>query len=161
MDSVKLAINLEWRRQFSASRKARMAVLGAVATLSVCFALFLLWFAGAWMILPFAGLEIACVVVAFWWLERAADDRDCVEVTETQVKVDRHRRKNAQRFEFDRGWLSTELKRDQMGGLHGVRLLQSGRCVELLEFLPVSEQHRALRDLRTALATRQFASRIN
>jgi uncharacterized membrane protein len=157
MDSVKL----EWRRQFSTSRQTRMAVLGSVTALSLSFALFLLWFAGAWIILPFAGLEILCVVAAFWWLERAVEDRDCVEVTETRVKVARHRGQRAQNFEFNRGWLSTEFKRDQMGGLHGVRLWQSGRCVELLEFLPVSEQHRALRDLRTALATRQFASRIN
>lgn len=148
------AVNLEWRRQFASCRQIRMAVLGAVAALAVSFALFLWWFAGVWMILPFAGLEIVCVAVAFWWLELAANDCDCVEVTETRVKVVRCRRQTSQQFEFNRGWLSTELKRDRMGGLHGVRLLQSGRCVELLEFLPVSEQHRALRELRTALATR-------
>ena len=157
MDSVNLAVTLEWRRQFSTSRQVRMAVLGAVTTLSLSFAVFLWWFAGVWMIVPFAGLEIMCVAVAFWWLERAADDRDCVEVTETRVKIDRYRGQHAQRFEFNRGWLSTELKRDRMGGSHGVRLRQSGRCVELLEFLPVSEQHQALRDLRAALATCQFA----
>ena len=157
MDSVNLAVTLEWRRHFSTSRQARMVVLGAVASISLSFAMFLWWFAGVWMILPFAGLEIMCVAVAFWWLERAVDDRDCVEVTESWVKINRYRRQQAQRFEFSRGWLSMELKRDRMGGLRGVRLLQSGRCVELLEFLPVSEQHQALRDLRAALATRQFA----
>lgn len=134
-----------------------MAVLGTVAALSLSFALFLWWFAGVWMILPFAGLEIMCVAAAFWWLERAVDDRDCVEVTQTQVKIERYRGQHSQRFEFNRGWLSTELKRDRMGGLQGVRFRQSGRCVELLEFLPVSEQHQALRDLRAALATRQLA----
>ena len=109
------------------------------------------------MILPFAGLEIICVATAFWWLEQAVDDRDCVEVTESRVNIHRFRGQHAQRFEFNRGWLSTEIKRDRMGGLRGVRLLQSGRSVELLEFLPVSEQHQALRDLRALLATRQFA----
>ncbi|MBC7710539.1 MAG: DUF2244 domain-containing protein [Rhizobacter sp.] len=157
MDSVNLAVTLEWRRQFSTSRQVRIAVLGAVATLSLSFAVFLWWFAGVWMILPFAGLEIVCVAVAFWWLERAANDRDCVEVTETRVKIDLFRGQHTQRFEFNRGWLSMELKRDRMGGLHGVRLRQSGRCVEFLEFLPVSEQYQALRDLRAALAPRQFA----
>lgn len=130
-----------------------MVVLGAVATTSISFALFLWWFVGIWMILPFAGLEVVCVGVAFGWLELAADDRDCVEVTDSRVKIARFRRLTAQQFEFNRGWLSTELKRDRMGGLHGVTLRQSGRSVELLEFLPVSEQHRALRDLRLALST--------
>lgn len=148
------AVNLEWRRQFATCRQVRVAVLCAIAAISVSFALFLWWFAGVWMILPFAGLEIVCVAVAFGWLELAADDRDCVEVTENRVKIVRFRRLKSQQFEFNRGWLSTELKRDQMGGLHGVTLRQSGRSVELLEFLPVSEQHRALRELRTALSTR-------
>lgn len=146
-------VNLEWRRQFATSRQVRMAVLGAVATLSISFALFLWWFAGIWMILPFAGLEVVCVGVAFAWLELAADDRDYVEVTASRVKIARFRRLKAERFEFNRGWLSTELKRDRMGGLHGVTLRQSGRSVELLEFLPVSEQQRALRQLRSALST--------
>ncbi len=148
------AINLEWRRQFSSRRQVRLGVLTAVATLSISFALFLWWFAGVWMILPFAGLEILCVAVAFWWLELAADDRDCVQVTEQHVKIVSFRRQATRQFVFNRGWLSTELKRDPMGGPHGIRLLQSGRSVELLEFLPVSEQHRALRELRTALSAR-------
>ena len=156
MDSVNLTVTLVWRRQFSASRRVRMAVLGAVTALSLSFAVFLWWFAGVWMILPFAGLEIMCVALAFWWLERAVDDRDCVEVTETQVKVNCYRGQQARHFEFSRGWLSAELKRDRMGGSHGVRLVQSGRSVQLLEFLPVSEQHQAFRDLRAALAIRQF-----
>lgn len=148
------AVNLEWRRQFAICRQTRMAVLGAVATISLSFALFFWWFAGVWMILPFAGLEIVCIAVAFGWLELAADDRDCVEVTEARVNIFRFRGLKSQQFEFNRGWLSTELKRDRMGGVHGVTLRQSGRCVELLEFLPVSEQHRAWRELRTALSTR-------
>ncbi len=145
-----------------------MALLGALTTLSLAFAVFLWWFAGAWMILPFAGLEIIGVAVAFWWLERSADDRDCIEVAGGRVNVNRYRGQFAQRFEFSRDWLLTELKRDRMGGARGVRLLQSGRCVELLEFLPVSQQHQALRELRAALTIRPFAghsasgaSRIN
>ena len=148
------AVNLEWRRQFATCRQVRVAVLAAVVTISFSFALFLWWFVGAWMILPFAGLEVICVAIAFGWLELAADDRDCVEVTENRVKIVRFRRLRSQHFEFNRGWLSTELKRDPIGGLRGVTLRQSGRSVELLEFLPVSEQHQALRELRIALSTR-------
>jgi uncharacterized membrane protein len=148
------AINLEWRRQFATCRQARMLVLGAVATLSVSFALFLWWFVGAWMILPFAGLEIVGLAVAFGWVERMADDRDCVEVTANRVRIVRFRGLKSQQFEFNRGWLSSELKRDRTGGLRGVTLRQSGRSVDMLEFLPATEQHRALRELRIALSTR-------
>ena len=146
------AVNLEWRRQFATCWQVRMAVLAAIAIMSISFALFLWWFAGVWIILPFAGLEVVCVAAAFAWLEISANDRDCIQVTESRVKVVRFRGLKSQYFEFNRGWLSTELIADRMGGLRGVTFRQSGRSVELLEFLPVSEQHRALRDLRTALS---------
>jgi uncharacterized membrane protein len=147
------AINLEWRRQFATSRRARLTVLVAVGALCVSFALFLWWFVGAWVVLPFAGLEIGCVAFAFWWLEQAADDRDLIEVTDANVKIVCCRRQRSQQTVFNRGWLSTELKCDSMGNPRGLRLNQSGRSVELAEFLPVSEQHRALRDLRKALSS--------
>jgi uncharacterized membrane protein len=150
------SVNLKWRRQFSSSRRVRVGVLAAVSAVCVVFALFLWWFAEAWVILPFAGLEIVCVAAAFGWLERSVGDFDWVRVTQGRVTVVRCRAKHAQRFEFINAWLVAELKRDRMGGAQGIRLLQSGRCVELLEFLPVSEQHRALRELRTALATRNY-----
>lgn len=146
------SINLKWRREFSVSRRVRVGVLAALASVCVSFALFLWWFAGVWVILPFAGLEIACVATAFGWLERSVGDFDCVQIAQGRVMVLRCRAKRAQRFEFNNVWLVTELKRDRMGGARGVRLLQSGRCVELVEFLPVLEQHRVLRELRTALA---------
>jgi uncharacterized membrane protein len=148
------AVNLEWHRQFATSRQGRIAVLGALGTLSVSFALFLWWFVDAWMILPFAGLEILGVAVAFGWLELAADDRDCVEVTANRVRIARFRGLKLQQVEFDRGWLSSEFKRDRTGGFRGITLRQSGRSVDLLEFLPASEQHRALRELRAVLAMR-------
>jgi uncharacterized membrane protein len=148
------AVNLQWRRQFATCRQVRMAVLFAIAALSLSLALFLWWFVGAWMILPFVGLEIVCVAIAFVWLEIAANDRDCIEVTENRVKIVRFRGLSSQRLEFSRGWLSAELRHDRMGSLRGVTLRQSGRSVGLLEFLPVSEQHRALRELRAALSTR-------
>ena len=148
------AVNLKWHRQFATRRSDRLAVLIAVAATSISFALFLWWFVGVWMILPFAGLEILCVTAAFWWLELAADDYDAVAITESHVNVVRSRRNKSQRMVFNRGWLSTELKQDPTGGLRGVRLLQSGRSVELLEFLPVSQQRQALTELRAALLAR-------
>jgi uncharacterized membrane protein len=144
-------INIEWRRQFATRRETRIVVLLGVGVVALSFAVFLWWFAGVWVILPFAGLEFACVAFAFWWLEQSANDRDSVEVSEACVKVIRCRRHNLRHFVFKRGWISTELRLDRVGQPRGVQLRQSGRSIELLEFLPVSEQQRALRELRSAL----------
>lgn len=148
------AISLEWRRQFASSRKLRATAFLAILGLSCVFALFLWWFAGAWVVLPFAGLEIGCVGLAFWWLEQSVDDRDRVEISEFGVMVISDRRRRSRQIEFNTGWVATELCGDVDGRGQGLRLRQSGRSIELLEFLSVPEQHRALRELRVALASR-------
>jgi uncharacterized membrane protein len=147
-------IKLEWRRQFASSRSLRILVLAAVGVLAFCFALFLWWFVGAWLVLPFAGIEIGCVAIAFWWIEQSAGDFDCVEIADASVTVLSCRRRKANQVVLKRDWLTTELGSELAGGRRSVRLRQAGQSVELLEFLPMREQHRALRDLRAALATR-------
>ena len=147
-------IKLEWRRQFASSRSVRIMVLAAISVLAFCFAVFLWWFVGAWLVLPFTGIEIGCVAIAFWWIEQSADDFDCVEIADASVTVLSCRRRKANQVVLKRDWLTTELGSELAGGTRSVKLRQAGQCVEFLEFLPVREQHRALRDLRAALATR-------
>lgn len=147
-------IRLEWRRQFASSRQLRWAAFAALAFVSCVFAVFLWWFADAWVVLPFTGLEIGCVGAAFWWLEQGVDDRDQIEINESGVRVSSYRRRQVRQMEFSRGWLSAELCSRENGEAPGVRMRQSGCSFEFLEFLSVPEQHRALRELRLALASR-------
>jgi uncharacterized membrane protein len=144
-------IKIEWRRNFASDRKLRLGVLSAVAVLSFSFAFFLWWLVGAWLIVPFAGLEAGCVAVAFWWIERQAKDFDAIEVLETEVAVTRCRNQRLERFSFARGWVQVDVETDEMGREKGVRLRQSGRSVSLAEFLGGAEQRNAVRQLRSAL----------
>jgi uncharacterized membrane protein len=144
-------IKIEWRRNFASDRKLRLGVLSAVAVLSFSFAFFLWWLVGAWLIVPFAGLEVGCVAVAFWWIERQAKDFDAIEVLETEVAVTRCRNQRLERFSFARGWVQVDVETDEMGREKGVRLRQSGRSVSLAEFLGGAEQRNAVRQLRSAL----------
>jgi len=148
------ALTLEWRRQFATERRHRILAFGAIAALSISFALFWLLFAGVWVILPFTGAELICVAVAFWWIEQAAEDRDRVEVSDDRVNVVRVRRRRLARFTFTRNWLSTDLAKNSRGGASGIWLQQSGRSVALVEFLSVPEQVQALGELRHALSLR-------
>lgn len=122
-------------------------VLGAVSALTFSFALFLWWFVDVWMIVPFAGLEVGCVALAFWWLERAVDDRDTVEVSEVDVRVERCRRHRVERIVFGRHWVSAVAD----GGRQGIQIRHAGQSVRLLEFLPEIEQRQAIKTLRQAL----------
>ncbi|TAG06232.1 MAG: DUF2244 domain-containing protein [Betaproteobacteria bacterium] len=147
------AIKIEWRRRFASDRRLRLAVFAALAALSGVFAVFLWWFFGAWVVVPFAGLEVGCVGVAFWWIERQAKDFDAIEVSESEVSVTRCRNQRVEQHSFARGWVQVDVETDGRGRERGIRLRQSGRSVSLAEFLCAAEQRAAARALRTAIST--------
>lgn len=134
-----------------------MTVLAAIAMLSFAFALFLGWFVGAWMILPFAGIEIGCLGFAFWWVEYRSNDCDKIEVDDTSVSVTRIRGKKIETHTFAKAWVQIDVEQDRLGRERGVRLRQSGRSVALGEFLRGVEQRAAAMNIRAALTRSAFA----
>jgi uncharacterized membrane protein len=149
---------LEFRRFLATTRQQRLAVLIALAAVSFAFAVFLGFFVGAWPIVPFAGIEVGCVAVAFWWIERQSLDCDTVEVGDSSVSVTRVRGKHCETHTFSRAWVQIDIEQDRLGRERGVRLRQSGRSVSLGEFLRACELREAAREIKAAIATRQWAS---
>jgi uncharacterized membrane protein len=143
---------LEFRRLFATTRRQRLGVLTAIAALSFAFALFLGWFVGAWLIVPFAGLEVGCVAVAFWWIERQSNDCDTVEIGDSSVSVVRVRGKRHETHTFTRAWVQIDIDQDRSGRERGVLLRQSGRSVSLGDFLHARDVRAAARDIKRALA---------
>ena len=125
-------------------------MLCAIAALSFAFALFLGWFVGAWMILPFAGIEVGCVAAAFWWIERRSADRDVIEIGETAVLLTRRRGKAFEIHRFERVWAQVDISRGG-GSECSIRIRQSGREITFGEFLRADELRTALRDIRLAM----------
>jgi uncharacterized membrane protein len=66
---------------------------------------------GAWLVLPFAGLEMAVVGTALYWLYRHAEDHDLVVVGVDRVRVIRHRAGRDWQDEFQRYWVRVTLER--------------------------------------------------
>jgi uncharacterized membrane protein len=88
-----------------------MAVLFAgltlvVLTIGVGFTL-----AGAWPVLPFAGLELAVVGAVLYRLFRHADDHDRIMIDRERVTVIRQRGRCEWRDEFQRYWTKVTLER--------------------------------------------------
>lgn len=88
-----------------------MAVLFAgltlvVLTIGVGFTL-----AGAWPVLPFAGLELVLVGAVLYRLFRHADDHDRLLVDRERVTVIRRRGRRERRDEFQRCWTKIVLER--------------------------------------------------
>jgi uncharacterized membrane protein len=150
-------IRFELKPRLASTRGQRIAVVAAIAALSFSFALFLGWFVGAWMILPFAGIEVGCLVFAFWWIEYRSNDCDKIEVDESSVSVTRIRGKTTETHTFAKAWVQVDIEQDRLGRERGVRLRQSGRSVALGEFLRGVEQRAAAINIRAALRHTAFS----
>ena len=77
-----------------------------VLTIGIGFTL-----AGAWPVLPFAGLELAVVGGVLYRLFRHADDHDRIMVDRERVTVIRQRGRREWRDEFQRYWTRVTLER--------------------------------------------------
>ncbi|MGL4233349.1 MAG: DUF2244 domain-containing protein [Casimicrobium sp.] len=158
MSTNRLESVFEFRRSFATSRRQRLSVLAAIAAVSFAFALFLGWFVGAWLILPFAGIEVGCVALAFWWIERQSRDCDTVEVGDSSISITRIRGSERDNYTFSRAWVQIDIEQDRLGRERGVRFMQSGRSVSLAEFLRAHEQRDAAREIKAAIASPVWAT---
>jgi uncharacterized membrane protein len=59
---------------------------------------------GAWLVLPFAGLEVAVVAAVLGYLARHRSDRDVIAIDGDQVTVTRWRGRQRLETEFHRQW---------------------------------------------------------
>ena len=111
------------RRNNSISSGGRSLVLGSLAAVLLAISL---GFAlnGAWLIFPFAGLDILVVFLAFRYVERRAGDYECIAFQGENVVIDTRREGKTERFEFNRYWLQVTLV-EASGGKRGRLLLRS------------------------------------
>lgn len=151
-------IRLELQRHLASTRRERFAVFAAIAGLSFAFAFFLGWFVGAWMIVPFAGLEVGCLAIAFGWIERNSGDCDTIDIGELSVSVIRKRGVRCENFSFSRAWVQIDVEQDRQGRERGLRFRQSGRSISFGEYLRGQEQRNAARQIKSVLASPQLAS---
>lgn len=79
-----------------------------VLTIGIGFTL-----AGAWPVLPFAGLELALAGAVLYRLFRHADDHDRILVDRERVTVIRQRGRREWRDEFQRYWTKVTLERSR------------------------------------------------
>lgn len=56
---------------------------------------------GAWLILPFAGLEVALLAAAFWLTARHASDRERIELARGRLTVEVQEAERLRRYEMD------------------------------------------------------------
>ena len=97
------------RRNNSLSSAGRTRVFAATVAVSLAVSLPLALI-GAWLILPFAGAELAMLYFAFRAIERHAGDWESVSIVGDRLVVERWETGRASRHEFNPYWAQVALQ---------------------------------------------------
>jgi uncharacterized membrane protein len=120
------------------------AIVAVCLTIAVGFMLI-----GAWMILPFAGLEIAVVGVTLAFVHRHAADCEELVVNDDRLVITQRRGRREVRHEFPCYWTRVSLRAGR--GWHPARLIvgSHGRELEIGVSMDEEQRESLARELRT------------
>lgn len=135
------------RRNNSLSRFGRLLALCYLVGVSVGIALALALVLGAWPVLPFAGLEVLGLCLAFAYIGKHADDYERVAVLGDRVNVEIVDGRQVRRFELNRHWARVVWD----PGRARVALRSHGRELEIGRHLRTEQRVLLARELKREL----------
>ena len=99
--------------------RAHLLVIAAVSlSIAVVFA-----FLGAWLVLPFAGVELSALYLAFAHIARRASDYERIALCSGRLIVDVCERREVEHYEFVSAWLRIDDTPGALSlGTHGRRV---------------------------------------
>jgi uncharacterized membrane protein len=104
---------------------------------------------GAWLILPFAGLEAFALYLAFAWVRRHAQDMESLSICGDAVALAVRDGGEMHEFSFHRSWARLVVDGAVRGGRLALR--SHGREVEVGRFLNAGGREALARELRLRL----------
>jgi uncharacterized membrane protein len=142
----------------SLSWRAVLWVYGLVALcltgMSVAFAL-----KGLWPVLPFAGLELLVLGVAFYLCITRSQWREVVWVDASVVRVEKGRRQAEERWECPSAWARVQLEKSPIAWYPSrLMIAYQGRGVEIGRFLCEDERAALAGALRRGIRERLEAA---
>ena len=137
------------RRNNSLSSSGRLFAFGLVATVSLGIAVAFAYL-GAWLILPFAGVELLVLWCAFRFIERHANDYERLTIREDVVQIEVAEIGRVRRFQFNRWW--AQVICEDNGRLLALR--SHGREIEFGRHLTVEQRRLVAGALRARLSSR-------
>ncbi|HZV98002.1 MAG TPA: DUF2244 domain-containing protein [Methylophilaceae bacterium] len=130
------------RPNCSLSSQGRVRIVALIASFSLLIAIgFSL--VGAWLVLPFAGLELLALAYAFYYIHCHAEDYESITIEGDQLEVEKHSYKNTSHIVFNRYWARV-LLRDMPCGDQSLLLRSHGKEVEFGRHFLNNDQRLAL-----------------
>jgi uncharacterized membrane protein len=114
------------KRNCSASPAQLAAVFGSMVAISFVFGVVFATF-GLWLILPFVGVELAAVALAFFCYGRRAADFERITLDEHDLRVERVDGSRTSRWRFPRAWARIEVEESGGGWMEHVRVFIAAR----------------------------------
>lgn len=146
----------EFRRNCSASPRTLMLAFASVAAVSLGIGLVFASL-GAWLVLPFVGLEIAALAMAFVWCCRHAGDREMLALDSDGLTLTCAIGARQDRHLFNPLWTRVELETGRTPEHARVYLRGHGRRIEVGRFLTGARRAALAADLRAALGSLERA----
>lgn len=144
------------RRNNSLSPAGRWLAFGFIAAVSACIALSLSLAFGAWMVMPFTGLEIGVLYAAFRYMDLHARDYERVTLTGNQLQIETVEGFRVRQWVFDRYWAQVHCTGDGSR----VTLRSHGREVAVGLFCGEEARRSLAQELRSRVGS-QGTGRIN
>jgi uncharacterized membrane protein len=137
------------KRNCSMTPRQLVSLLAATALLNlgigVAFAL-----VGLWLVLPFAGLEMAALAAAFYVNARHATDYERITLADGRLTLEVSDAEKVRRYEFNPGWVRLAVRR--IAGDVRVALSSHGREIEIGRHLDSAGRARFAEALSARLA---------
>lgn len=135
------------RPNYSLSWRGTVAFFLGISTVSLTIAV-LFTVAGAWPVLPFAGLELAALGAALYVVVLRARNREVISIYGDTVEVQRGRKAPEKTWRFSRHWVQVVLESPRQKGYPNKLFLRAnGRSLEIGECLNDAEKLRLAEDL--------------
>lgn len=139
---VKPNKNLSWNQT-----KLVFLFLALCLTAIACYFLSL----GAWLVVPFAGLELLVIGLGLYLQCRHAHQQQVIQIGVNNISIS-DGRKRAQQARFPRAWLKIVQTRDPHGWYPSRLFIGShGKFIEIGKYLIESERNKLANNLRCAI----------
>ena len=127
-------ISLSPTAGYSLSRKTRDIIFGSLVLVTSLIAFGFTWF-GAWLVLPYAGLEVVVIFFAWRWLRRHEGDFESLSVEGNTIFIEREIGNKVEVYEFNTIWLQVILEDRSSSGRIRLKLRSHGKDLEIGKLL--------------------------
>ena len=137
--------SLDWR--------GNLRFYGMISLISLCIAFWFTWL-GAWVILPFAGLELAALGVALYMVSATGLDRETILIQGDHLEICKGRRQVESTTRLHRCWARVRLEPSGHSWYPNRLIIRShGKGTEIGSFLAGDEKERLASELKRSLNT--------